>query len=98
MVSSPANYRTVSNLYNISKLPEDCFYHASKVMFAPVPTFNSIQSAYRTHCSTERALLHALNKINSVSDNSKPTILNGWPYGHIEMDAIYYYYYYYYYW
>ena len=37
--------------------------------------FNSLQSAYRPHHSTETALLFSLNNIYQSADSSQPTLL-----------------------
>jgi hypothetical protein len=72
---SPANYRPISNLNNISKILERLFLSRLQPHILNSPHFNSLQSAYRPHHSTETALLLSLNNIYQAADNSLPTLL-----------------------
>jgi len=73
--SNPANYRPISNLNNISKLLERLFLYRFQGHVCGCSNFNPFQSAYRTHYSTETALLHTLDKIYSAADVGRPTVL-----------------------
>ena len=70
--ASPANYRPISNLNNISKILENLFKARIQPHF---PNFSQLQSAYRPLHSTKTALLHTLDNIYRSSDQGKPTIL-----------------------
>ena len=71
----PSNYRPISNLNNISKILERLFLARLQPQVLSSPHFNSLQSAYRPHHSTETALLFSLNNIYQSADNSQPTLL-----------------------
>jgi len=71
----PSNYRPISNLNNISKILERLFLARLQPQVLSSPNFNSLQSAYRPHHSTETALLFSLDNIYQSADNSQPTLL-----------------------
>jgi hypothetical protein len=72
---SPANYRPISNLNNISKLLERLFLARFQPHVVGSHNFNNLQSAYRPHHSTETALLLTLDSIYTAADKSQPTLL-----------------------
>ena len=71
----PSNYRPISNLNNISKILERLFLARLQPHVISSPHYNQLQSAYRSHHSTETALLFTLNNIYHAADNSQPTLL-----------------------
>ena len=70
-----ANYRPISNLNNISKLLERLFLTRLQPHIAISPNFNTMQSAYRKHHSTETSLVHLLDSIYHAADNGLATLL-----------------------
>lgn len=74
-VEIPSNFRPISNLNNISKILERLFLARLQPQVFSSPNFNSLQSAYRPHHSTETALQFSLNNIYQSADNSQPTLL-----------------------
>lgn len=72
---SPANYRPISNLNNISKILERLFLSRFQPHVTSSPNFNDMQSAYRPHHSTETALIYTLDSIYRTADNSQSTLL-----------------------
>ena len=73
--SVPSNYRPISNLNFISKILERLFLSRFQSHILKSPNFNTYQSAYRPHCSTETALQLLLDRIYSAADDGKPTLL-----------------------
>ena len=73
--SEPFNYRPISNLNFISKVLERLFLCRFQSHILKYPNFNSHQSAYRPHCSTETALQLLLDQVYSAADEGKPTLL-----------------------
>ena len=71
----PSSYRPISNPNNISKILERLFLISFSPHVVNCPAFYPVQSAYRSHHSTETALLHTFNHIFSDSDQSRPTLL-----------------------
>jgi Reverse transcriptase (RNA-dependent DNA polymerase) len=73
--SLPANYRPISNLNTLSKIPERLFLARFQPFVSSSPNFNQFQSAYRHHHSTETAILSTLDNIFHSSDIGKSTLL-----------------------
>jgi Reverse transcriptase (RNA-dependent DNA polymerase) len=72
---SPANFRPISNLNNISKLIERLFLSRLQHQILGSPHFDHLQSAYRPHHSTETALLLSLSNVYQAADNSQHSLL-----------------------
>jgi len=73
--SVSANFRPISNLNNISKIPERLFLTRFQPHIALSPNFNTLQSAYRKHHSTETSLIHLLDSIYYAADNGRANLL-----------------------
>jgi len=71
----PSNYRPISNLNYISKVLERLFLPRFQSHVTNCPNFNSFQSAYRRHHSTETALLCTLDNIYHNSARGCATAL-----------------------
>jgi retron-type reverse transcriptase len=71
---TPANFRPISNLNNISKLIERLFLSRLQPQILGSPHFDHLQSAYRHHHSTETALLLSLNNIYQAAGNNQPSL------------------------
>jgi len=74
-VSNPANYRPISNLNTISKVIERLALARLRQHITQSPNFNTLQSAYRRHHSTETALLRILNDVYGKMDEGRSTLL-----------------------
>jgi len=70
--SQLANYRPISNLNTISKLIERLVLTRLRLQLMESPNFSKLQSAYRSGCSTETALLSVLDGIYQAIDRSMP--------------------------
>ena len=70
-----SNYRPVSNLSFLSKLLEKLALHQMLDHVSKYDLLARFQSAYRTHHSTETALLRVLNDLLVASDDSKVSLL-----------------------
>lgn len=73
--ASPSNYRPISNLNNISKILERLFLNRIQSHVTSCPNFNSHQSAYRRHHSTETSLLYTISHICHAADAGCCTLL-----------------------
>ena len=71
--SDPANFRPISNLNNISKILEILFLSRLLPHINSSSNFNSFQSAYRPHHSTETALTLTLDNVFHAADNGSAT-------------------------
>ena len=65
--------RQITDLSQISTLSQN-YSSAYFYTGCGCSNFNPFQSAYRTHYSTETALLHTLDKIYSAADVGRPTV------------------------
>jgi len=75
--TDPANYRPISNLNTISKIIERLCLTRVLPHVAATGRFNSLQSAYRKHHSTETALLKIMDDLYRITDDSKSAVLIG---------------------
>ena len=73
--SDLANFRPISNLNNISKILEKLFLSRLLPHINSSSNFNSFQSAYRPHHSTETALTLTLDNVFHAADNGSATLL-----------------------
>ena len=74
---TPSNYRSISNLNNISKLLERLLLNRIRDHISSCSNFNPFQSAYRKYYSTETALLLALDSIySSIDQGSFPLLVS----------------------
>ena len=73
--SDPANYRPISNLNTISKIIERLVLTRLVQHVSLSPNFDSFQSAYKRHHSTETALLKLTDDIFARFDDHQCTIL-----------------------
>jgi hypothetical protein len=71
----PINYRPISNLNNISKIIERLFLNRLHPHITSSPSFNPMQSAYRSHHSTETSLVHLLDSVYHATDEGLATLL-----------------------
>ena len=69
------NYRSISNLNNISKIVKHLMLTRFRSHVTYSPNFNEYQSAYRPHYSTETALMLTLDSIYNSADLGKSTLL-----------------------
>ena len=70
-----ANFRPISNLNNISKILERLFLSCLLSHINTSSNFNSFQSAYRPHHSTETALTFTLDNVFHAGDTGSATLL-----------------------
>ena len=73
--SDLANFRPISNLNNIFKILERLFLSRLLPHINSSSKFNSFQSAYRPHHSTETALTLSLDNVFHAADNGSATLL-----------------------
>jgi len=73
--NDPASFRPISYLYIISKIIERLVLIRLRPRITGSNNFNKLQSVYRQHHSTERALLNILNDSYSNTDSSQSTLL-----------------------
>ena len=72
--TDPVNFRPISNLNNISKILERLFLSRLLPHINSSSNFNSFQSAYRPHHSTETALTLTLDNCFHAADNESVTL------------------------
>ena len=72
---TPANYRPISNLNMISKILERLILVRFQQHLTSSPSFNSAQSAYRRHHSTEMALLRTMDEVYRAVDRGEATLI-----------------------
>ena len=70
-----ANYHPISNLHTISKIIERLILVRLRQHLTSSPSFNSAQSAYRRHHSTETALLRTTDAVYRAADRSEATLI-----------------------
>ena len=73
--TDPANFRPISNLNNISKILERLFLSRLLPHINSSSNFNSFQSAYRPHHSTETALTLTFDNVFYAADTGSATLL-----------------------
>jgi hypothetical protein len=74
-VGDPASYRPISNLHTLSKLLERLFLARLQPHLASTGRMDPYQSAYRSRCSTETALLKVASDLYDGMDNGRVSIL-----------------------
>ena len=62
----PSNYRPITNLSTISKILERVVFKRLSSHVSILRNFNLLQSAYRTHHSTETALLYITDRLRNI--------------------------------
>ena len=72
---SPANYRPISNLSTVSKVPERLVLARLRPHLTNSANFTKRQSAYRQGHSTEMALVDVLESVYTAADNKEITVL-----------------------
>ena len=72
--TDPANFCPISNLNNISKILERLFLSRLLPHINYSSNFNSFQSAYRPHHSTETALTFTLDNVFHAADTGSTTL------------------------
>ena len=70
-----ANYRPISNLNTISKIIERLILVNLRQHLTSAPSFNSAQSAYRRHHSTETALLRTMDAVYRAANRGETTLI-----------------------
>ena len=73
--TDPANFRSISNLSNISKILERLFLSRLFPHINSRSNFNSFQFAYRPHHSTETALTFTLDNVFHAADTGSATLV-----------------------
>ena len=74
-INNPANYRPISNLLTISKLLERLYLSRLKPHLVSTGRRDPCQSAYRSSCSTETALLKVTSDLCGSMDNGQVSML-----------------------
>ena len=74
-IDNPANYRPILNLQTLSKLLEKLYLSRLKPHLAPTGRMDPCQSAYRSNCSTETALLKVTSDLCGSMDNGNVSML-----------------------
>ena len=74
-IDIPANYRPISNLLTLSKLLEKLYLSRLKPHLASTGRMDPCQSAYRSNCSTETALLKVTSDLCGSMDNGHVSML-----------------------
>lgn len=74
-VGDPASYRPISNLHTLSKLLERLFLARLQPHLASTGRMDPCQSAYRSRCSTETALLKVVSDLYDGMDNGRVSVL-----------------------
>ena len=70
-----SNYRPISNLNTVSKLLERLAPSRLRPQLTGSSNFSKLQSAYRSGCSTETALLSILDGLYQAIDNKETAVL-----------------------
>ena len=73
--TDPANFRPISNLNYISKILEQLFLSRLLPHINSSSNFNSFQSAYTPHHSTETTLTFTLDNVFHAADTGSATLL-----------------------
>ena len=76
-ISSPGNYRPISNLSTTSKILERLALTRLRPHLLNSVNFGQYQSAYRTGHSTETALLEVLDGVYTAADDKQISVLIG---------------------
>ena len=71
----PSNYRPISNLSTISKILERVVLKRLSSHVSVLRNFNLFQSAYRSHHSTETALLYITDSLRNICANGFAAVL-----------------------
>ena len=74
-IEDPANYRPISNLQTLSKLLEKLYLSRLRPHLATTGRMDPFQSAYRSNCSTETALVKLFGDLYDGMDGKKITLL-----------------------
>ena len=75
--SLPVDYRPISNLSTVSKVPERLVLARLRPHLTNSKNFSKRQSAYRQGHSTETALLDVLDSVYTAADSKEVTLLIG---------------------
>ena len=71
----PSNYRPISNLSTISKILERVVLKRLSSHVSVLRNFNLFQSAYRSHHSTETALLYITDSLRNICATGSAAVL-----------------------
>ena len=71
----PSNHRSISNLSTISKIIERLVHSRITSHVSSSPNFNSFQSAYRKHHSTETTLLRITDSLRNICATGHAAVL-----------------------
>ena len=74
-INDPASYRPITNLMTISKVMERIVFSRLQSHMHQSENSNTYQSAYRSGCSTETALLKVMDDLNASMDSKSCNIL-----------------------
>ena len=71
----PSNYRPISNLSTISKILKRVVFKRLSFHVSALRNFNLFQSAYRSHHSTETALLYITDSLRNICATGSAAVL-----------------------
>lgn len=69
------NYRPISNLPFLGKIIEKAFFQQLNLFLSLNNIFDAFQSGFRSHYSTETALVKVFNDIHLNTNSGKTTVL-----------------------